>query len=148
MHDLLIVEKFGHRPKRVFKVRVPCLADIGRYRSVQHIEGFRKREMQRAFNLENSKLTYTDSLPWYSIDTIDDGLSITQKAFEASYDRPLPVPAEGQMLVYKWLCEVVPIEGGMPAFFEAIGYDYKAKKYLPESVVVKHAQESKDGIHS
>jgi len=147
MHDLLIVENFGHKPKRVFKVRVPDLADIGCYRSVQHIEGFRKREIQRALSPSKSNETYSAKLPWYSIDPADNQRLMVQGAFERSYPHALPVPAEGQMLVYKWLCEVIPLEG-MPAFFEAIGYDYKAKKYLPESVVVQHAQETQHGIHS
>lgn len=134
MKDILIIEKLGHRPKRVFKVRVPELADIGRYTSVRHIEGFRKRELQRM-----DRLALHHSMPWYSIDIVDDDLSMVQSAFEQSYTKPLPVPEEGQMLVYKWVCEVVQIEGGMPAFFKAIGYDYKTKKYLPDSLVAQHA---------
>lgn len=145
MEDTLILEKLGHRVKRVFKVRVPELGDTGCYRASQHMEGFRKRELLRAFGTPAIIRNCNEKL-WYLSHRTGEFESV-QAAFENSYDKALPAPADGQMLVYNKIHDVIHLEG-MPAFFAFIGYDYAKNKYLPESAVAKHKQDLENGVYS
>jgi hypothetical protein len=141
MRDILIFEKLGFQVRNVFKVQVAEMDDPCFRRSIQHREGFRDFEIERAF-APGMRIGNCVNKVWYKVDLFIEDFACTQSAFVESMQelgKVLPVePEDGtQLLVGKDLHTIIRLNG-MNEFFAYIGFHYSKRQYDFNSEVLKH----------
>jgi hypothetical protein len=138
---MYIFEKDRHDVFRIFKVWMPNFGTPGFYRQgISHCY-FKKREQKRALPVTDGicrpvhTLAYTQNMDQKEIDH-------WRKSFDESLlqcGKKLPAPVTDADKI-SWMHKTVPLitVTGMWDFYKAIGYDYKAQKYLPDSAFKKY----------
>lgn len=136
-HFVIIEQCTGHGAQRFFDMQLPSTCTPGWYRNSRSYESFKTREQKRTTS--NVKWRKSGGGLWYYCAWEDD-YKCSQGAFESIHNErkskrgELPVPGEGQILVFNQVVEKIDCQS-MADFYAHVGWDHPNKKFLADAKV-------------
>jgi len=135
------IERCGGLEFRAFEIPLPSFNEPGSHRQGTSLYCFRSRELKRAFPQKHAtKTTEKNPALYYSIADEED-LHFRYTHLREFYERKFPDavwrdPGPDFLPVGIHAIPLIKV-ASVFEFYEAIGYDYKKQKWLPQSEVQK-----------